>query len=131
VASEHPFGCDRCYAGEVEQAWRYAAEDLVVEDALVEDSHFVLQLRRCPSCGQRFVWVFTEVVDFEGGDDAQFRSVVPVTESEGDAFAQQGEDVDYGELAGLGRDRRYLSRRWPTGAPEPEVSWQTGPLLFA
>jgi hypothetical protein len=118
---EHGFGCLRCYGEDAEHAWAYYEDGLAVQRELVGEPHFIVQLRRCAGCGQRFVWVFSEAVDSEGGEDAQHRSVVPLTGDEAETLKTES-------LAALGRDRRYLVTDWPTEAPSPTIAWSTGEL---
>jgi len=98
--------------------------------ALVNESHFLVQLRSCPECGQRFLWIFTEFVDWENGEDAQYRQILPVTRTEADAIARQRAAVDLAYLGSLGRSRRYLKVDWPSDQPDPTVGWATGQFLI-
>jgi hypothetical protein len=120
------FGCSACSGEDAEAAWRhYHAGGLVIDAWLVQESHFVVNLRHCSACGQGFVWVFTESVDWRGGEDPQHRVVLPVTPDEMTALARQGERVDLAALGALGTGRRYLVTDWPSGAPQ-RVTWGTG-----
>jgi hypothetical protein len=120
-ADEDGFGCPSCYGNDAERAWEYYEDGLLVERELVGEPQFIVQLRRCVECGQRFVWVFTESVDWDRGEDAQRRSVVPLTDGE-------AETLEAGSLASLGSDRRYLVTDWPTDAPSATIAWSTGEL---
>jgi len=90
------FGCRRCYGEDPRAAWAYYEEGLAVERELVGDSHFLVQLRRCADCGQQFVWIFGEAVDWKGGDDAQRREIVPVSATEAEAAGR----LDYPSRSG-------------------------------
>jgi hypothetical protein len=79
------FGCRRCYGDDPQSVWAYYEEGLAVEQELVGESHFLVQLRRCVECGQQFVWIFGEAVDWKGGEDAQRREIVPVSGAEAKA----------------------------------------------
>jgi hypothetical protein len=118
------FGCRRCYGEDPRAAWAYYEEGLAVERELVGDSHFLVQLRRCIDCGQQFVWIFGEAVDWQGGGDAQRREIVPVSATEAEAAGK----LDYPSLAALGVGRRYLETGWPIDAAAPSVEWSTGEL---
>jgi hypothetical protein len=118
------FGCRRCYGEDPQTVWAYYEEGLVVEQELVGESHFLVQLRRCEECGQQFVWIFGEAVDWEGGEDAQRREIVPVSGAEAEAAGT----LDYPSLAALGLDRRYLETDWPTDSADSSVEWSTGEL---
>lgn len=105
------FGCPRCFGHEADLAWSAARTTRL--RALVEDSHFSLQLTAC-ACGQRFVTVFTERIDWEGGEDDQTWLVAPVTEQE----AARLDATAPGDLPRAVTDtcqaRRFLVRAFPT-----------------
>lgn len=122
------FGCRRCYGDDPLTAWEYYDEGLEVRRELVGEPHFIVQLRECAECGQQFVWVFSEAVDWEGGEDAQHRSVVPISEDEARSLVKLADRVDAVSLADLGRGRRYLVTDWPTDARSPTIAWSTGEL---
>jgi len=54
------FECRKCYGDDPVAAWDYKLKTLTT---LVDESHFGVSMRSCPSCGQRFVHVFAEFVD--------------------------------------------------------------------
>lgn len=114
------FGCLRCFGEDAPTAW--AATRTSRLRALVEESHFSLQLTAC-ACGQRFVTVFTERVDWSGGEDDQTWLALPVALTE----AQQLEGASPAELPALvrsfGPGRRFLVRSFPTGG-ELSVWWR-------
>ncbi|MDI2129570.1 hypothetical protein [Yinghuangia seranimata] len=119
------FGRVECCGGEdAEAALEYCFSRLTSEHRVVEDSHFGVSVRVCPSCGQRFVVIFTEFVDWSGGDDAQYFDIVPVTEDEAAAVVA-GNGADLAALGALGAGRRRLSSGWPTGGVKT-ISWRTG-----
>jgi hypothetical protein len=127
-SDDHDFGCPRCYGEDAERAWGYYEDGLAVERELVGEPHYIIQLRRCGGCGQQFVWVFSEAVDWEDGEDAQHRSVVPISEDEAQALEKLGGRVETESLAALGTDRRYLVTDWPAGAQRSTIGWSTGEL---
>lgn len=115
-------GCGDCYGDDPHAVWAYYRTGLETDRSLVEESHFIVRLRRCRGCGQSYVWIFMESVDWRGGEDPQYRRVVPVTPAEAAALADLGEDVAAG-LGALGRGRRHLATDWPSDAPEMTVYW--------
>ena len=122
------FGCRRCYGDDPLTTWEYYDVGLEVGRELVAEPHFIVQLRECAECGQQFVWVFSEAVDWQGGEDAQHRSVVPISEVEARALGKVADRVEALSLADLGRGRRYLVTDWPTDAGSPTIAWSTGEL---
>lgn len=79
----------------------------------------------CPGCAQRFVSVFTEIIDWKDGDDSQYWTVLPITESEALDLVQQGHTLTEKKLNTLGRGRRCLRRDYPKGTV-PCISWGVG-----
>jgi hypothetical protein len=122
-------GCRLCFGEDAELAWA-SYRRLRTDAAVVDESHFLVRLRSCPECGQRFLWIFTEFVDWENGEDAQYRQIVPVTKAEADAIARQGAAVDLAYLGSLGRGRRYLKVDWPSAQPKATAGWATGEFLI-
>jgi hypothetical protein len=110
------FGCERCWPPSADAA-RAAGQALTREADLIRESHFSVMLRACPSCGQRFVSVFTETIDWEDGDDPQYWTLLPVTDAEAADLVQRGDSLDEETLNGLGRGRRSLQHDHPKGKP--------------
>jgi hypothetical protein len=123
------FGCAECNIADAAAAWENTRQ-LERASTLVDDSHFIFQVLRCKQCGQPFLWITTEIVDWAGGDDAQYRRVIPLTEIEAGALIARDGEPDPDELRPFADGRRYLHVDWPTGAEEPTASWTTGPLSF-
>jgi hypothetical protein len=119
-------GCPACFTDDADVSWANCGR-LAVDVTLADDSHFIVQLRRCAECGQRYLWVFTEFVDYDKGEDAQYRQVVPVTVAEAASITGRGPGVDLAAYLGsLGGDRRYLRIDWPSDQPEPAARWSGG-----
>ena len=76
---ETAFGCSRCRGDDAAAAW--TASRATRLRSLIEESHFSVQLTAC-RCGQRFATVFTERVDWSGGEDAQDWLMLPLTRDE-------------------------------------------------
>jgi hypothetical protein len=120
------FGCARCYGDDAQTVLAYYYErGLESDQRVVDDSHFGVSLRHCRECGQRFVWIFSEFVDWTGGEDAQYSDIVPVTADEAATVAAAGEDVDLRYLGSLGAGRRRLCSDWPTGG-DKRIRWGYG-----
>lgn len=49
-----------------------------VEEFGEEDTHYRRALLRCKSCGQLYFYEFYEWIDWQGGNDPQYRTWVPV-----------------------------------------------------
>ncbi|MGE5838866.1 MAG: hypothetical protein ACM34H_02955, partial [Deltaproteobacteria bacterium] len=72
------FGCESCWPASPESAWK-ARLSQSIDARLIDESHFAVMISSCPKCRQRFVTVFTEMVDWADGEDPQFTTVIPVT----------------------------------------------------
>jgi hypothetical protein len=110
------FGCERCWPSAADAAWEARAA-LETEHELIDESHFHVTIRACRSCSQRFVSIFTEMVDWVDGDDPQYWTLVPVTAAEAAKLAEQGSSVTEMELNAFGRGRRRLRHDHPKGVP--------------
>ena len=78
-------------------------------------------IARFPSCssgrgaGSGVVWIFTEFLDWDGGDDVQCRTVAPITSDESARLIADGKDVELEWVGSLGTGRRVLVYDHPTG----------------
>jgi hypothetical protein len=118
------FGCPLCY-GDDAKTVSANHHTVRVTDSIINESHFMVSLHRCPGCGQRFLRIFTEFVDWQGGEDPQYTDVVPVTEEEARRIVQDGEDVSLRYLGNLGTGRRRLRTDWPSGGSR-RLGWAQG-----
>ena len=118
------FGCPQCFGENPAAAWDHK---LQTRSTLIDESHFDVAVRRCPACGQQFVCIFTEFVDWADGDDPQYCDRLPLTAAEADTLAAEGPAVDLKQIEELGRDRRRLKMDHPKGQPR-RVEWATGGL---
>jgi len=79
----------------------------------------------CPHCAQRFVSVFTEMIDWRDGDDPQYWTLLPITEAEAADLVRDGDALTETTLNSLGSGRRCLRIDHPKGAPK-KIFWATG-----
>jgi hypothetical protein len=120
------YGCERCFQASAD-AVEEARRKFIELARLVDESHFIVRILACPHCRQRCVSVFTEMIDWSGGDDAQYWSLVPLTDNESERLIAQGEHVDVHLIEALGSERAYLQVDYPTGKPK-RISWAKGNL---
>jgi hypothetical protein len=102
--------------------------DAKVVETLVDESHFMVSLVRCNACGRVFLKIFTELIDWSGGDDSQAWMYVPIDAVEAHKLREAGPAIDDRFLLSMNINRRFLSRVYPRGM-EPRVTWGTGPLV--
>lgn len=115
-------GCPQCFQAAPEGVWQSRrAFNLIAE--VIDESHFRVLVLECPSCGQRSVSTFTEVIDWANGDDAQFWNLAPITTEESQALVAAGEQVSVAALTAMGVGRRVLVVSHPTGG-ERTISWR-------
>lgn len=117
------FGCVECMPDAAEDAWR-ARQGMAVVAALVEDVHVSVRILACGACGQHFVSVFTERIDWVGGEDPQDWAVLPLTADESGELRAGSSTL---ELGAIGVGRRCLRRAYPSDG-DVTVGWSTGPV---
>ena len=101
-------------------AWKF-------ESSRIDDSHLRVSVLRCPTCDQRALTLWTELIDWDGGDDTQATMIVPVPASE-DANALALVD-DESEVSALLKrlPTGYLIRSCPRDFQgQPVWVWQPG-----
>lgn len=123
--AQDAFGCATCLPEEVDAA-AASWPTLPVTQALIAESHFSVKLRRCEQCGQRYVSVFTEQIDWENGEDPQRSCAMPIHELE-EARLRKARDSGCLEqtVLTLAPARRSISTHWPSGAPK-QITWTHG-----
>jgi hypothetical protein len=124
--SEEQFGCKECFGAPAETFWASWRRFNEVE-RLVDESHFIVRIVACSQCGQRYVAVTTEMIDWKGGDDPIYRSILPLSAAEAEMLLHQGANVDVKAIERLGDKRRYLKVDWPSGQQQ-FIGWATGNL---
>lgn len=96
---------------------------------LVDESHFIVSIRRCVRCGQHFLTMFCERIDWADGNDPQTRVAVHVSEDEVRRLPTANVGADDNAILGIvSNDRRYLYHDMPKGEPDT-LAWKTGPLF--
>jgi len=121
------FGCGRCWPADASAAWVARAELSRVR-VLIDESHFIVAILACPVCAQRYLSVFTEMIDWEGGEDPQDWTLLPITGGEAEGLIREAASLDEMSLNALGRERRSLRRDHPRDEP-PRVFWGSGILI--
>lgn len=122
------FGCPACRPADPGAAWE-ARSRLAFVSELADESHFIVSLKACAGCSQRYVSVFTERIDWSGGDDPQEWSLYPLTEPEALSLAVLRDAALEKALLGLDGGRRWLWRDHPKGASESRFAWRTGGIV--
>ena len=118
------FGCERCWPATADAAWE-ARDGLTRGQELIEESHFHVMILACARCNQRFVSVFTEMIDWKDGDDPQYWTLMPITETEAADLVRRRDSLTESSLEALGRDRRCMRHDYPMAGAR-RTYWATG-----
>lgn len=105
-----------------------ASKSLRFGHELIDDSHLGVRIRACESCGQHFVAVFLEHVDWVDGEDSQYWTLMPITDGESVELLDMDETAALARLNALPSHRRCLQHDHPKGGPET-VSWGSGMFI--
>jgi hypothetical protein len=117
-------GCSACFPEEAAEAFAKLRK-LRATAVLADESHFHASILACGRCHQRVVAVFTEVIDWQDGDDPQFWAFLPVTMAEALALAKLPAEGLEAALNSLPADRKSLVWSSPSGA-SAKVHWGRG-----
>ena len=121
------FGCQLCWPADALAAWE-ARNRLTRLKELIDESHFIVAILGCGHCDQRYVSIFTELIDWADGEDPQYWTLMPITETEAEGLIQQEMSLNEEILTALGPGRRCLRRDHPK-AGSPQVFWGRGVLI--
>ena len=116
-------GCDKCWSSEASKAWK-AVTSIPIEEYLIDESHYIVSIRNCPSCSQRYLQVTTETVDWKDGEDPIFRTIIPIDDEER-ASLTANRPPKTSVLEAIGPGRRSLKYAWQKGE-EPSTYWGAG-----
>ena len=104
-----------------------AADDIA---RLVDESHFGVSLRQCARCGQRFLTLFCERVDWVDSDDPQTWVAVPVSADEAEKLQHANVAADEDAILRIvASERQFLYNDMPKGAPAT-LKWMTRQLFI-
>ncbi len=117
------FGCDKCWPLDANAAWA-ACRSMPTASEIISESHFSVRLRICASCGQGFLTVFTETIDWSGGEDPQFWTVIPVTAEQAGMLSGAPDEIEMA-IGSVPQNRRSLCHDFPRDG-EPRSFWSTG-----
>jgi hypothetical protein len=119
------FGCNSCWPSSAEGAWD-ARDRLKLEEDLVDESHYHVMILKCLACGQRFISLFAEKVDWADGEDPQYWTTMPLTPRESADLCCRRGSLSERELTSLAPERQSLRRDYLKGADKPNLFWATG-----
>ena len=117
------YGCKQCWAPEAAEAWR-AVTNIPIEAYLIDESHYIVSIRKCPSCSQHYLQVTTETVDWKDGEDPIYRTIIPIDDAE-HLELTSSKNLDTNNIEGVGVGRQSLRFDWPKNQ-EPSTYWTIG-----
>lgn len=96
---------------------KYKKEDwpnhLVTIEELVDDSDYMRSIKQC-SCGQIFFYEFIELKDYENGNDAIYRMLIPIPDRKTGHELNTKPSTELTKYTGLRFD-------WPSDKKDPNV----------
>jgi len=117
------YGCEKCWSSEAAAAWR-AVTSIPIEAYLIDELHYIVSIRLCPSCSQHYLQVTTETVDWKDGEDPIYRTIIPIDDAERiELTSSKPLDANVIERVGVGR--QSLKFDWPKNQ-ESSTYWDTG-----
>jgi hypothetical protein len=117
-------GCAACTDQDAAAAFEASRERRV--ERVIDESHFDIQVTEC-RCGQRFVQVFTERIDWVNGEDPQDTLVMPISADEQARLVADPAGA-VALLERIGADRRFLVHSFP-GTGKPDTWWRNGGFM--
>jgi hypothetical protein len=117
------YGCEECWSSEAAEAWR-AVRSIPIQAHLIDESHYIVSIRVCPSCSQHYLQVTTETVDWKDGEDPIYRTIIPIDDAERTELTSS-KRLDANVIEGVGVGRQSLKFDWPKNQ-EPSTYWSTG-----
>lgn len=128
MPSDQTSGCPICLPDDPAAAYERAREMETIAE-LIEESHFSVTVRACRTCAQRFVWVFTETINWVHGNDPQLCTMLPITEDESNQLIAQGQQVETLLVETLGACRRHLLMHFPSSGPQTICYTNEGTII--
>ena len=125
MSANYTQGCPSCIPEDASRAWT-ARMGLRTGRTIIDESHYRISILVCAACGQAFVSVMTETIDWKDGEDPICRQTIAISPSEAEALA--GTDAGSAEHLvysfGVG-DRKCLVYDHPKDEP-PVTFWSMG-----
>lgn len=83
----------------------------------LDDSHHIQRLLQCTACGQLYFYEFREQIDWQGGQDPQYRTYIPVLS------AAEAQRISRLPASGLASLIPRLQVDWPSDVRQPRIQW--------
>ena len=117
------YGCEKCWSSEAPEAF-VSVTSIPIVDYLIDESHYIVSIRTCPSCSQHYLQVTTETVDWKDGEDPIYHTIIAIGGAERDSLTGS-KPLNTNVIESVGIGRRSLKHDWPKDQ-EPCTYWGTG-----
>lgn len=114
-------GCKHCWhSADAKAAWK-AVTSAEITTRPFDDHGFIVNLRQCAHCGQRYLQISRE---FESPDyeESTFRTVTPISEAEHSQLTAGTPSVAQVEAIADGQPR--LHHYWPASMADAVIYWR-------
>ena len=118
----HAWTCSACGAHDPAAALRALQR---TQDAIIGDSHFSINVLAYTNCYQSWIAIFAELIDWDGGDDSQAWTTVPVSPRELTALRDAGAAGAEQTLQATQLARPHVCAMHPRGGTL-NVQWSHG-----
>ncbi len=117
------YGCEQCWSTDPSEAYRVVTK-VPIEVFLIDESHFIVSVRKCSHCSQHYLQVTTETIDWEDGEDPVHRTIVPIEGVERCRLVASTPLVT-AIIEAVGEGKQSVHYDWQKGE-EPSTYWGTG-----
>ena len=117
--------CSTCGPGDPSQALAWHGAGSAGTENLIDESHFMVSIIRCPECGQAHIHVFAETVDWVYSEDPQTVIRFAVSDAEASELRESPTGAMESVVAQLGSNRHRAQSHWPSDGPK-SASFVTG-----
>lgn len=105
-----------------------ASKNFQRETGLINESHYIVNILQCPACLQKFLFIFTETVDYVENEDPQHRIFMPLTNEEIEKLKNMGGSISEQQLETFGKTRHSLHWDYPRSGKK-RIYWRTGIVI--
>ena len=109
VNSFIPTGCHLWINGD--PSMDQLRKDLITIKVYEDDSDFIRELKKCVLCEQLFFYEFYERTDWEGGNDPQYRTWIPVQDKDKADMLSKLSSMDLLNFSGIRSDYPQSARK--------------------
>lgn len=88
-----------------------------IVEVFEDESHLIRRLLKCRECNQLYFYEFYETIDWENGNDPQYRSYIPVETKD------EIETLKNASVFDLMKFSPRLQRDFPKDAETPTTQW--------